>query len=174
MSDKANRSVLKLQVTAAALDRLIGGDTEFELELRQQIVQKFAEKHLKGVLSEKVLKEFNEIWNKGLDASIREIGQELFEKSVNGVGGSLSSGQEKAGWDFKALVRDSLMSLIRGTFHKEMDQYLERQKRAIEAEVRQKLTQEIKDQVAAAIRDGVRNTLAELSKGLITLDRSKA
>ena len=44
---------MKLQINSlAALERLIGGDTEVELEIRNSIVQEFAKKHLKAIVNE--------------------------------------------------------------------------------------------------------------------------
>jgi len=44
---------VKIQINSLeALERLIGGDSELELELRGTIVQEFAKKHLKGVADE--------------------------------------------------------------------------------------------------------------------------
>jgi len=43
-----------------ALERLIGNDSNFEFDIRQNIVQKFAEKHLKSVANSAVLKEIEE------------------------------------------------------------------------------------------------------------------
>jgi phosphoribosylformylglycinamidine (FGAM) synthase PurS component len=43
---------LTLQINSLeALERLIGGDTETEIEIRNSVVQKFAEKHLKPIVN---------------------------------------------------------------------------------------------------------------------------
>ena len=49
---------LRLQLDVSALERLIGGDTELEIEIRQGIVQTFATKHLKGILDAGDFKNF--------------------------------------------------------------------------------------------------------------------
>lgn len=43
---------MKLVLTVPALERLIGGDTEVEVELRKSIVQEFAKRHLTAVAKE--------------------------------------------------------------------------------------------------------------------------
>ncbi len=44
------KSKLTLQINdLSALERLIGGDSEVEIDIRNSVVQKFAEKHLKSV-----------------------------------------------------------------------------------------------------------------------------
>ena len=48
---------MKLQINSlAALERLIGGDSEVEIEIRGSVVQKFAERHLKAVANSDGLK----------------------------------------------------------------------------------------------------------------------
>jgi len=47
---------IKLQIgSLEALERLIGGDSEVEVELRTAIVQDFAKRHLKGIITKEVL-----------------------------------------------------------------------------------------------------------------------
>lgn len=49
-------SHLTLQINSKeALERLIGGDTETEIEIRNSVVQKFAEKHLKPIVNSDVI-----------------------------------------------------------------------------------------------------------------------
>ncbi len=43
----------KIQINSlAALERLIGGDNEFEIEIRNSVVQAFTQKHLKGIAAQ--------------------------------------------------------------------------------------------------------------------------
>jgi len=48
---------MKIQLDEKALERLIGGDSEIEVELRSNVVQAFAKRHLKGVIEERYLYE---------------------------------------------------------------------------------------------------------------------
>ena len=46
---------IKIQINnLEALERLIGGDTETEIEIRNSIVQEFAKRHLKAVAQEQI------------------------------------------------------------------------------------------------------------------------
>ena len=47
---------MTIQLTVPALERLIGGDTEVEVELRKQIVMEFTRRHLKEVATEETWK----------------------------------------------------------------------------------------------------------------------
>jgi hypothetical protein len=57
------RNNLTLQINSLeALERLIGNDTQAEIEIRTSLVQKFAEKHLKPIVnSEPISKAVNDI-----------------------------------------------------------------------------------------------------------------
>lgn len=57
---------MKIQINSlAALERLIGGDTDVEIEIRNSIVQEFAKKHLKCIANkvDDMLKKFVEELN---------------------------------------------------------------------------------------------------------------
>lgn len=46
---------IKIQINSVdALERLIGGDTETEIEIRNSVVQEFAKRHLKAVAQEQM------------------------------------------------------------------------------------------------------------------------
>ena len=55
-----------------ALDRLLGGDTELEVELRQQIVDQFTTKHLKSLLNDKVFNQFRKTVSGEVDTAIAD------------------------------------------------------------------------------------------------------
>lgn len=49
---------IKIQIASLeALERLIGGDSQLEIEIRESVVQNFAKKHLKGVAEAKSFKQ---------------------------------------------------------------------------------------------------------------------
>jgi len=49
---------LRLQLDSSALERLIGGDTEIELELRNGIANEFAKRHLRSIINDNGFKAF--------------------------------------------------------------------------------------------------------------------
>ena len=42
---------MKISLSVQALERLLGDDSEIEIELRQQVVSEFTKKHLKGIVN---------------------------------------------------------------------------------------------------------------------------
>ncbi len=56
---------MHVSLTLPALERLIGGETEIEVHLRQQIVEKFAERHLKSIVNREAWKAAYTQWQIG-------------------------------------------------------------------------------------------------------------
>ena len=51
---------IKIQINSLeAVERLIGGDNEIEIQVRNSIVNDFTKRHLKGVVSEKMSKDIS-------------------------------------------------------------------------------------------------------------------
>lgn len=73
---------IKIQINSlGALERLIGDDTQLEIEIRNSIVQEFAKKHLKAVAKEQLTRD--------LSVAIQaELRKEFFEEVKNGSWGT--------------------------------------------------------------------------------------
>lgn len=67
---------MHVSLTLPALERLIGGETEIEVHLRQQIVEKFAEKHLKAIVKSEAWKAAYTQWQAELEVAVAKILQE--------------------------------------------------------------------------------------------------
>lgn len=72
---------VKIQINSLeALERLIGGDTELEIEIRQSVVENFSKKHLGKLANEEMMK-------KTSSAIINEIHKTFFD-TIKGSGWS--------------------------------------------------------------------------------------
>lgn len=63
---------MKMELTAPALERLIGGDTEIELTLRRQIAQNFFNLNIKCDFDDKVKEELLKLQGKAIDRAVEE------------------------------------------------------------------------------------------------------
>jgi hypothetical protein len=73
---------VKLQINSLdALNRLIGGDSELELQLRQQVVAEFAKKYLKSI----VLDEWFQKWMESLKADLQKTFQTMVKEAIGEV-----------------------------------------------------------------------------------------
>ena len=71
----------KIQINSlAALERLIGGDSELEIEVRNSVIQAFAKNHLKALITDELLKNAKM-------AVLAEIQKEFFDIVKEQYGG---------------------------------------------------------------------------------------
>lgn len=74
---------MKIQINSLdALERLIGGDSEVEIEIRNSIVQEFTKKYLKSV-AEKVLDSEVAVFTKGIKATFQQQAQDAIGEMKN-------------------------------------------------------------------------------------------
>lgn len=107
-----DRLVVKLQVASVkVLERLLGGDTELEVDLRNSVAQEFAKRHLKAVVASR---EFDTHMRKFEDV-IRQEAQEVLGHKKKGflVSGSVLNDETKM--LVKAQVENEVKRLIRET-----------------------------------------------------------
>jgi len=74
---------MKIQINnLEALERLIGGDTELEIDIRNSVVQRFTEKHLKGVANELMARGISETIRKEISASFMNEEGNYYNKTI--------------------------------------------------------------------------------------------
>lgn len=72
-------SQLTLQINSLeALERLIGGDTQVEIDIRNSVVQKFADKHLKAVANSDAVRKTME----GIQAAVQKQIADRLEQGI--------------------------------------------------------------------------------------------
>ncbi len=153
---------IKLQINSkAALERLIGGDTELEMEIRNNIVQEFTSKRLKGLINAEFekkiiyqsLDEMFEQFNSGFNGSSIRLSKKqesiissLIEQTIRDLIKSEIEDYFKNNDDIKKLVGDSIEYTVWGTVQKIVKTKLEKSlktiiskdaEKAIEAVVKQ-------------------------------------
>ena len=98
---------MKLQLTIPALERLIGGDTEIEVDLRKQIVHEFAKRHLKNVADEEIHKAAVDEVKKHVNAAAKEA----FD--INGVlGATWPDASRRLESMVKSVVESSVQQIV--------------------------------------------------------------
>ena len=105
----------KLQINSLeALEKLIGGDSEVEMDIRNNIVQKFTEKHLKAVANIKYDQEYTKFLNE-LEKRVKEqFNIEFGLEEVQGYYGSpkiLRMGSS-AKESFRAAVQEHVKKFV--------------------------------------------------------------
>ena len=100
--------MIKIQLDAKALDRLIGGDSEVEVELRNAVVQEFGKKRLKDVSN--TLQGFFDAQVRLIRESIeKEMTETLFDPMQGSTWGSMRYVFKKK---IKAQLSDEIEALM--------------------------------------------------------------
>ena len=103
---------VKIQINSLeALERLLGGDTALELELRQSVVEAFAQKHLKALA---VTDTFTKSINTML-VGIQAAAQDEIAKKVGSWHNSKLELKSEIIGQIKQVVRNEVDSIVRNT-----------------------------------------------------------
>jgi N12 class adenine-specific DNA methylase len=91
---------IKIQINSAeALERLIGGDTELEIEIRNSIVQNFTRKHLKSLVNHDIMLNVRK-------AVSEEIKEQFFDElKVGNWGKTITTFKKEDFEDLKKFLR---------------------------------------------------------------------
>lgn len=102
---------MKIQIASlAALERLIGGDSEIEIEIRQSVVENFSKKHLKALANSDLMSKISK--------SITEELQNTFfdkKKSTQAFGGFIFTLNEEAKNKLNTEINDVFTNKLRET-----------------------------------------------------------
>jgi len=145
----------KIQINSlAALERLIGGDTEVELEIRNNIVQEFAKKHLKSLL------ETDSVLRKCID-DIRKSASSEITRLIHA-----EIGQLKNTWSgVEVKFEEPFLSKIKGRVNSEMDGMISKlvvENMPTQEEIKTKIEAISNQEFNAAVRRAVREKLKDV------------
>jgi uncharacterized protein with von Willebrand factor type A (vWA) domain len=97
---------VQIQLTLPALERLIAGDNEIEVGLRQQICEEFTKKHLKQIINDAAFKAIVASWDTELKQAIAEKLAELVERKKKELQGG-RFGESIEYWNFKKPIEEA-------------------------------------------------------------------
>lgn len=88
-----------LSLNRPALDRLLGGDTQLEIELRRQVVEEFAKRRLKELMSEPTFKALAQAEALALSQEVKAVvGERLYDFRTS---------------QYRAEVREEILPIIK-------------------------------------------------------------
>lgn len=151
---------MRLELTLPALERLIGGDSEVEVQLRRQIAQAFTFRYLKGIVD----KDMVEVVRSQVVGECQQELERLLAARVGqlkSVGGryqvQLEQGLQKR---LDAYIANHLDSLIAAA----VERYERHIQSSVELFIRSKMNEQIRDSVRRVIDEklmpAVRDALA--------------
>ena len=125
---------VKIQLNLAALERLIGGSSEAEVELRQSVVENFTHRHLKALANEKLVQAQELVIKRYVDD---QIGKESWQ------GVKLSP---KVVEELRKVTRGIMQGIINEELlvrYEEMKAKIDKQAKALEKEALERITLEV-------------------------------
>lgn len=108
------RSGCKLQLDAPALERLLGGNTKLELELRQTVVEEFARKHIKALVADQ---HFESSCQTAAESVKQELNQ-IIENQLEQIGIKL---EKTYGKGYKIVLPEALRQSVRDMIQLELN-----------------------------------------------------
>lgn len=156
---------MKLQINSLeALERLIGGDTEVEIEIRNNIVQEFTKKHLKAIANEAVFRKVAEDARAANETVAREASNETLHK----IG--MFTGQR---WnqtfsllpEVKAALRDGALTEVRTAINEAVKSAVAKYDES--DAINRLIDKAIDAHIESKIQEGVKKKLTEITSKVL-------
>jgi hypothetical protein len=146
--------IIHLSLNLPALERLIGNDTELEVNLRQQIVDNFADKHLKSLLNSDGLLKLKLEWEQLIRSELSEKLKELKSQPsiIQCVEEHVSNDTK---WHLGRLIQETVAAAINET----LQSLIDRQKRWMEDRVKAAVDAALPGKVDRLIEQGIQDRL---------------
>jgi len=157
---------MKVQLDTKALNLLIGGDSEIELELRNSIVQEFMKKHIKAICCEK---QYIALLEELRIEFLKEIKNIVFKMgSVDGIRFERDMKDNIKVWlDFsieekiKELVQYECSKIIEESVKKEIENIIPSINNIIKDTLNRSLINELVHKIRSSVSQSLNNILSE-------------
>lgn len=116
--DNSGRPVMRLYLNRPALELLMGGDSEVEVTVRQQVANEFAKKFLKGVIDKEALSAIRSELEGDIREVVRRAKEEMIDPNSPRRGriifntGIRESLRQQVQAEFRSLVQDVIREVI--------------------------------------------------------------
>ena len=148
---------MNLTLTLPALERLIAGDAELEVNLKQVIVAQFVERNLKGIANEAIV----QAAAAATRAYIDEAAKQAFDI------GNLTVGHEwpTVGYRVKQIVETEVKAIINKTLEEVVTEYVARHRSWWLEEIVHRVKAGMDSHIEAEIKKGIQARLEQAAKG---------
>jgi hypothetical protein len=155
MKNRAAQVVINLGYET--LERLIGGDDEAAIQIRQTIVQQFANRHLKAVANSETVRQVGA----AIEAAVVEAVQAQVGKKAPGYGGKLTFNPE-----IKAAIHEEVRNPIATKVREEVLAAVEGALEKIRPEIADRVNKAVDREIAAQVRAAVAQKLQAAQEAL--------
>ena len=102
-----------VQLNRPALDRLLGGDSKLEVELRHQVVEEFAKHHLKALLTDDLFKKFQGTVVAHLETVLKQqVGEMGWDYNFKAFRPTIQDKVHKVIWEYVNLAAQSAVEKV--------------------------------------------------------------
>lgn len=161
---------LRIELNRPALERLIGGRSEMEVALREQIVREFTRRHLKELVNTEPVRQAIQVIQNEIAGHVARIVEEIRR------GTPPTPAQSTGWWDLRRLVATAAEKLLTETVEKTIKGEVERQmdgwKSIVQQKVNLAVNREIDVEVARRVRDGIGEKLKAMTEAADAAARS--
>ena len=148
---------MRLSINLPALERLLAGDSDLEVQLRQQVVENFAKKHLKTIFNDETWKKASAAWRAELDSAVKK---QLEEFSNQKEDADDPYTVRSVRWKFDDLVKKAVQASLDNAVENQIEKYKtywsrhikETVQKAMDQEIAQEVEKEIQRRLAAAAK----------------------
>lgn len=157
---------MRISLSTQALERLLGGDTELEIQLRHQVVENFSKNHLKTLINSEAHRIMTEAWRKDIAEQVKVAVAEFQSapsKAAQTETSVESSVRNHGGLRFT--VNKAIEETITKVVHEKLDTYT----KFIQSEVERRVSVAVTANIAAQVSSGIQKQLqlaAELADTL--------
>ncbi len=153
---------MRLSINLPALERLLAGDSELEVQLRQQVVENFAKKHLKTILNDETWKKASAAWQAELDSAVKKHLEEFSNEKEENADDLYTVRSVR--WKFDDLVKKAVQASLDNAVEDRIEKYKAYWSRYIKEAVEKAMDQEIAQEVEKEIQRRLA-AAAETSRG---------
>jgi hypothetical protein len=162
--------LIKMSVSLPALERLLGGDSQLEIDLRQQIAEQFAKKHVKALINAEALKSVTSTLSSAVTQTVKDqVGTVVYDYNKSVYTMRLTKQMEEAvSGIIKNIVNTSLLNLqskIMLEIQQKVEAMAESWKKRAEDLLTDKINKEldrlVHNEVGKRVDDAIRETIVQ-------------
>lgn len=140
---------VKIQINSLeALERLIGSDTELEVELRTAIVQNFTNRHLKNIANEEIVKGASQAITRQVDNMFFDITDGYYKK-YELKDTIRKKFEDAAELTVSRIIRENIEALLEEKVYSKLRRHLEDSAEWITDQIKEKIVEDKLDRLVS-------------------------
>jgi hypothetical protein len=139
---------MRLELNLPALERLLGGDTDAEVHLRQQIVEEFTRKNIKSLINDATLKKLQDVW--------RNEAESLVE---NAVGGLFAERHDDQLGTLRYRIEDAIDAAVKDSLERALEEFILKERVRLEVKIEKAVQAAVDGEVSKVVEREIQRRL---------------